>query len=170
MNRAVWFILPMIISFTILQGQEINRKCMDPRFEREVIVGACNREGLENDEEFGEPFKSGYSEYQSDEEIIQKLGALKEDYKILVVLGTWCDDSKEQVPHFYHILDDMQFDEKMLTIICVDGKKSCPDIDLEPFSIEFVPTFIFFRGGTELGRIVESPQMSLEEDMLNILE
>ena len=37
-------------------------------------------------------------------------------------------------------------------------------------NIEFVPTFIFLRDSTEIGRIVESPEVSLEQDMFRILQ
>jgi hypothetical protein len=37
------------------------------------------------------------------------------------------------------------------------------------FDITNVPTFIFYRNGKEINRIVESPVISLEKDMLSIL-
>jgi hypothetical protein len=39
----------------------------------------------------------------------------------------------------------------------------------DEFQVERVPTFIFYRGGTEIGRIVENPDAGLIEDMLAIL-
>jgi ribosomal protein L30E len=35
--------------------------------------------------------------------------------------------------------------------------------------VERVPTFIFYRDGKEIGRIVENPQKSLVEDFLEII-
>jgi hypothetical protein len=35
-------------------------------------------------------------------------------------------------------------------------------------NIERVPTFIFKRGGEEIGRIIETPDESLEADMLKL--
>jgi hypothetical protein len=39
----------------------------------------------------------------------------------------------------------------------------------EPAQVERVPTFIFFRGSQEIGRIVEHPKNSLMEDTIAIL-
>jgi hypothetical protein len=38
----------------------------------------------------------------------------------------------------------------------------------EEYGVKFVPTFIVMRDGRELGRIVEKPQKSLEEDLAAI--
>ncbi len=47
-------------------------------------------------------------------------------------------------------------------------KKSGRNIEVGK-NVHHVPTFIFLKNGTEIGRIVESPIESLEEDMFNIL-
>ena len=39
----------------------------------------------------------------------------------------------------------------------------------EMYGIEFVPTFIVIRNGRELGRIVETPNKSLAEDLAAIM-
>jgi len=41
--------------------------------------------------------------------------------------------------------------------------------DIDVYGVENVPTFIFFRNGEELGRIIEAPDKSLEEDMAGII-
>jgi hypothetical protein len=38
------------------------------------------------------------------------------------------------------------------------------------YRVERVATIIVTRGGAEIGRIVETPEKSLEEDLLDILE
>ena len=48
-------------------------------------------------------------------------------------------------------------------------EKATPEAFEEGFGIINVPTFIFYRGGQELGRIVEYPIESLEADMVKIL-
>jgi len=42
-------------------------------------------------------------------------------------------------------------------------------IDVASYKIELVPTFIFYDGDTELGRIIETPQTSIEGDLLKII-
>jgi hypothetical protein len=42
-------------------------------------------------------------------------------------------------------------------------------MDLTSYNIVYVPTFIFYKDGVEVGRIVEAPKHSLEIDIINIL-
>jgi hypothetical protein len=58
----------------------------------------------------------------------------------------------------------------MIDIIAVDRKKQASDVDMTPYSIEKVPTFIFYKNGKEVGRIIETPHTTLENDMQLILK
>jgi thiol-disulfide isomerase/thioredoxin len=93
-----------------------------------------------------------------------------DNVEIIIVLGTWCSDSEEQVPKFLKVLDKIHFDDSDLTMICVDRDKLAGDVDISKFGIQKVPTFIIFRNDNEIGRIVETPMNSLEGDLLMILE
>jgi len=44
-----------------------------------------------------------------------------------------------------------------------------PGMDISALKIERVPTFIVYDGIKELGRIIETPAETLEEDLLMIL-
>ena len=87
---------------------------------------------------------------------------------ITVVLGTWCSDSQREVPRLYSILDYLGFPEKNLELICVDRKKDAAGTEVMDLSIELVPTIIIYIGEEEIGRIIESPVESLEEDLVKI--
>ena len=52
----------------------------------------------------------------------------------------------------------------------MDIHKKTPENYEEGMNIEKIPTFIFFKHGQELGRIIEKPKVSLEHDMLEILK
>jgi len=82
------------------------------------------------------------------------------------VLGTWCSDSQEQVPGFFKVLDKIRFDKKNVQMIAVDSAKEAGIIDLVNYNIQKVPTFIIYRKGREIGRIIEKPYMTLEKDLL----
>jgi uncharacterized protein (DUF1015 family) len=49
----------------------------------------------------------------------------------------------------------------------VDRTKTVEKMELE---IEKVPTFIVYRNGEEIGRIIETPIKSMEEDLYEILK
>jgi hypothetical protein len=88
---------------------------------------------------------------------------------ITVVMGTWCDDSRIHIPHLYKILDEINYPTEEILLIASDEEKKTESDELEGLAIDLVPTIIFFRNTSEVGRIVEAPQQSIEEDMLNIL-
>jgi thiol-disulfide isomerase/thioredoxin len=115
-------------------------------------------------------FTKGYDEYQPDRNVMEKLMLLdKNDLTILIVMGTWCPDSRREVPRFMRVLYQLKFPVENVTFIGVDNSKVAPIGDYDKFNIQRVPTFIFLKNKVEAGRIIENPVTSLEQDMLNIL-
>jgi thiol-disulfide isomerase/thioredoxin len=115
-------------------------------------------------------FNKGYDGYQFNTDIVNKLTATdKEGITIKLVLGTWCPDSRREVPHFMRLLDIWHFPDTKVTFIGVDNAKLSPVGEYEGLNIERVPTFIFYKNNIEAGRIIEVPLTSLEQDMVNIL-
>ena len=168
MKITLWFILIALFLSISVQAQEKNKKIVDSRFEKEILIGYCDREGL-REGEFGESFIYEYDEYTPKRKFVKKIRKQEPEYIIVLVLATWCGDSKEQVPRFYRILDEAGIPENIMNVICVDGQKAGGEISLENYHIERVPTFIFYRNGKEIGRIIETPEASLEEDMWDII-
>jgi len=153
-----------VISF----GQELNRVIIDSTLQKEVLIGYCDRSGLLIGE-FKDHYLKEYAAYKPDKKQIKKLKKTINDFSITIVMASWCSDSKEQVPRFYKIIDKAKFDYNKLTLIAVDRTKLSDDVDIEEFDIVYVPTFIVFEDGNEIGRIIETPDISLEQDLLNIL-
>jgi thiol-disulfide isomerase/thioredoxin len=152
-----------------LFAQELNTTIIDETYDKEVLVGMCNRSGLESGI-FAESFDAGYNEYVPDANIIKQLKKMKKGLEIVIVMASWCGDSKVQVPRFFKILDAIDFKDSDLKLIAVDGNKTAGDVDISALGIERVPTFLFYKDGREIGKIVESPTgSSLERDMLLIL-
>jgi thiol-disulfide isomerase/thioredoxin len=152
-----------------LLAQELNQIVVDEKLNNDVLIGMCDRNAFES-EVFAGDFNTGYSEYQPDATIIKQLKKMKKGLEIVIVMASWCGDSKEQVPRFYKILDEIDFKDSDLTLIAVDGEKTAGEVDISALGIERVPTFLFYKEGREIGKIVESPTgSSLERDMLLIL-
>jgi thiol-disulfide isomerase/thioredoxin len=109
-------------------------------------------------------------QYQPDEDIVEQLKQAGSDCKIVVFFATWCGDSRREVPRFIKIIDDAALKKRLnIEYWAVDRKKELENGLPQKNRIEYVPTFIFFEKGKEVGRIVESPKRSLEQDMLDIL-
>ena len=115
-------------------------------------------------------FMKGLNDYQPLPEVITRLANInKDEISIKVVLGTWCPDSRREVPRFMKIIDLLQFPQERMIFIGVDNTKMAPVGGYDTLGIERVPTFIFMKNKVEAGRIIENPVTSLEQDMLNIL-
>lgn len=114
-------------------------------------------------------FTSRYEAYTLDDDTKKDLKKAMKDVEIRAYMGTWCGDSKRETPKFYRLLDEIGFKEKNLTMITVDRSKSKPVDLVSGYDIRRVPTFIFYRDGKEIGRYVERPRESLEQDILKIV-
>ncbi len=115
-------------------------------------------------------YLNGYKNYQPDQEIMKQLREVDiDDYSITVVLGTWCPDSRREVPHFMKIVGLWGFPENRIRFIGVDINKVAPLADYQELGIDRVPTFIFYENNSEKGRIIEVPVTSLEQDTRIIL-
>ena len=159
-------ILFVVTVFPVLMfSQEMNTKIMDPKLNKEILYGNCDRSGLEKGD-YGKIFDEYYQVYEPDQKVLDQLKLKKEGIEILIVLGTWCSDSQEQVPKFFKILDKIKFDRKDVQLICVSSGKEAGEVDIINYNIQKVPTFIIYSKGREIGRIVESPYTTLEKDLL----
>lgn len=161
-------LLISILTFGVLYAQEVNKIIIDEKLNKEVLIGKCDRDGLES-EVFAEYFTQGYKKYSPDKMVIKKLKKFRKNIEIVIVMASWCSDSKEQIPRFYKIIDKMKLKECNIKLYAVDRGKTGGGVDVSVFDIQRVPTFIFYRDGIELGRIIETPVSTLEEDALMIL-
>ena len=121
------------------------------------------------DEPRYEAFRAGIDTTKVDGQLAAFIGEARGDASVLVVFGAWCADSKRGVPRFLSVADAAHFPASSVRFYSLDRTKESPDGLTEQFGIQRVPTFIFMRGGGEIGRIVESPKTTLEQDMLAIL-
>ena len=92
-----------------------------------------------------------------------------EDITVKVLFGTWCHDSKREVPKMLKIFEAYGLEDKRISLVAVNPEKNEPIATINEFNLEFTPTFIFFRNGEEIGRIVEKPNQSLLEDFKLII-
>jgi thiol-disulfide isomerase/thioredoxin len=163
-----------IVLFAIIQmsanAQQINKKLEDQIKHKEIMLNECSREGLVEFPEFKASYDANYENYKVDSTTIASISKLMKDKKIKVVLGTWCGDSKYQVPNFLKVMDAAKIDQHKVSFIAVDGAKKAENGLLDGLDIQRVPTFIVTdKKGMEIGRIIEHPKKSLELDLIDIL-
>jgi hypothetical protein len=159
------FLIPFVIPFA---GSAQDTEMADSTGVDPILVGQTTRTEIQQGA-FGQVFLTEYAMYEPCTATLNKLKNVIYNAKITIVMATWCDDSQLQVPRFYKILDRLDYKTDDIELICVDHDKLAGELDLQSLSIEFVPTFIFYKDQNEAGRIIESPEKSLEEDSYHIL-
>jgi thiol-disulfide isomerase/thioredoxin len=116
-----------------------------------------------------EAFAAGYDSARVDAQMTEFISMVRDDAEVFIFFGAWCGDSKREIPRFLKIADRAGFPGSAVKLYSLDRSKKSPDGLTEQYRIERVPTFIFMRQGGEIGRIVEAPSASLEQDMVAIL-
>lgn len=163
-------ILVLLFNPVFCWSQIINQKATDYKKNNEMLIGYCNRDGFGTVNcNFDSVYQAEYAAYKPDPYTMKQLALKMNHVRITLVMASWCGDSKDWVPRFYKIMDELSFNYNKLTLICVDRDKKAPGTHVESLKIERVPTFIFYRKKTELGRIIEVPSELLEKDILKIL-
>jgi thiol-disulfide isomerase/thioredoxin len=140
-----------------------------------ILLGRVSPERLKR-APFSKWFHDSYDAYQMDTSLVDQLETSKNEIdSITIFMGTWCGDSRREVPRFIKTIESIGFDFEKLSVICVDHGRSTykqsPEGEERGLNIHRVPTFIFHdEAGLEINRIIESPVESIEKDITNIIE
>lgn len=139
----------------------------EPAEEEPVVVGQTTREQILATVP---DWAQAEAESSPDAAAAQALGTVEPGAEIDVYLGTWCGDSRREVPRFWRALDlagpAVPFE---VHYIGVDRQKKEPSAPVTNNEILYVPTFIVRRNGQEVGRIVEDAPAGIEKDLLSLL-
>lgn len=114
-------------------------------------------------------FRLEKEKYQPDTESVEILKKTTADVQIIVFLGTWCSDSKREVPRFLKIMELVQNPKITFKLLGLDRSKRDAEGLAEKYQVEYVPTFVVLHDEKEIGRIVETPTVGLEQDLIEIL-
>ena len=110
-------------------------------------------------------FKFRYDNYEVTNQI--NLSDL-EDISVVIMFGTWCHDSKREVPRMLRILDSAGVGTEQISLIGVDINKTEPKGREKLYNLRNTPTLILLKNGKEVGRIIERPNVSLEADLIGL--
>ena len=164
MKKRIYLLIILLTVISAQSPQIIN----DSKKDNPMLIGLSQRSDYEQRKEFKEWFKEEYESYVIDEETLELASTVEDEINIECFMGTWCVDSRREVPRMYKILDQIQFNDKNLMIVSVDRDRVSPNGEQKGKNIHHVPTIIFYNKGKEIGRIIESPVGSLEEDFTDI--
>lgn len=141
----------------------------DPKTGKPMLLGAISIEELQQ-EPFAEWYQMESDGYEVDTELTNAISNPGQ-YTYEVFLGTWCGDSRREVPRMEKIFSEMGIDMSNVLIVTLDRDKISPNGEQEGKDIRYVPTLIVNKDNQEIGRIVESPSSetaTLESDLFEI--
>ena len=141
----------------------------DPKTGKPMLLGKITIEELQQ-EPFAEWYQMESDGYEVDTELTNAISNPGQ-YTYEVFLGTWCGDSRREVPRMEKIFSEMGIDMSNVLIVTLDRDKISPNDEQEGKDIRYVPTLIVSKDNQEIGRIVESPSSetaTLESDLFEI--
>lgn len=156
MRNKLLFTFMFLVSFYLTQAQMSDTT---------LIIGKIENKQLK---EYSW-YEKNFAEYQPDNTVVKQLEGYAPKVKMMIVMGTWCGDSKEHVPAFMKTAHQLGIADAQIEIIGVDRKKQCPFPDIRSLQIDYVPTFLVFYDHTLIGKIVETPEKTVEADLLKLL-
>lgn len=119
-------------------------------------------------------YDTNYAKYKVDTVKALQVAKSLSTKTIDIFLGTWCGDSRREVPKFMKMLNSIGFNNNNVNLIFVDNadenyKKSNKGEEVGK-NIHHVPTFIIYdEKKNEMGRIVETALESFEKDVATIV-
>ena len=172
-NKTISLCLAIVclaLSYKLLMTSNIPEGMFeDPNTGKPMLLGEIVIDELKQ-----YPFNDWYSDefdgYKVDKELLAAISNPNQ-YNYELFLGTWCGDSRREVPRIEKIFINLGIDFDKVKIVTVDREKVSPENEQAGKDIRYVPTLIVKMGDTEVGRIVESPSSesaSLESDLFEI--
>lgn len=114
-------------------------------------------------------FNYWYIQYSPKADPVEFLHNYPNPLEVKVLFGDWCSDSKKQIPALIKVLEMAGNPQIHVSYMNLARKKEDRGPQLGSEQIAAVPTIIVSNQSGEMGRIVEEPKVSIEEDLSQIL-
>lgn len=171
MKTNIFIIIIAIFFASQINAQQLNQEIIEDG-ETPFLLGKIDKNGLLS-ENYKSWFTKNHEDYQPNNNLINSISSELKKYTITIFMGTWCGDSKQEVPKLYKVLEACEFPMNQLTVVALSRKpnmyKQSPQHEEASLNIHRVPTIIFYNDGKEVNRIVEHPIGTFEEDIQNII-
>lgn len=158
-----YFLFLLLLSPFVLNAQTAEEDYPTGKIHRSVFFNKANKE----------TYEPAYEKYTPNADAVKFIKSKKGKFQLKMVMGFWCDDSKMYVPHLLKTLEEAKWDTEdndQLKIFGVDINKEAGFEGFKALNITKVPTIIVYYNDREIGRIEESPQITIEEDLVKIMK
>ncbi|GAA4463094.1 hypothetical protein GCM10023093_10790 [Nemorincola caseinilytica] len=116
----------------------------------------------------------GMDEYNPDATATDYLQKTIGNYKLVIFLGTWCEDSQHLLPQLFKVLEKINIAWEDLMLIGMDRTKTTNNAAAQQlakrYNIALLPTIVVLNSNDdEIGRITETVSKSVEWDLVSII-
>lgn len=149
-------LIPVIIAFLLVGNLEAQNQyeVLSERPNEKTLKGIISREVLLKDTSF-KWYAENQKNYKPNAAALEGLKQHKDSIRLLVFMGTWCEDSHIVIPKLFALIDAAGFPEDRVSLIGVDRNKLTLGHLSETMNADKAPTIIVMKKGRELGRVVE---------------
>ncbi len=103
-------------------------------------------------------------------EAIQALKGLSADTHIVIFFGSWCTFCKHWLPRFLKTMEETGNPKITTEFYGISEDQTQPKDVIDQYRVVKTPTFVIEQGDKEIGRIEEEPSVSIEADLVKILD
>ena len=146
------------------QSQKFNKE-----ESKQMLVGQINQADLQSGI-YSTWFNKNLETYKVNTQALDLDKSQLKNIKVRIFMGTWCGDSKREVPRFFKIVQHLGITSQQIEMIALKRNRQSPTHEEIGQNIHHVPTFVICQNQKELGRIVENPVKSLEDDLVKIVK
>lgn len=136
------------------------------RSEKDLTGPLSKEEILKNNPEWQELVAS----YNPKSEIIKKIKTINREIHIEIFMGCWCPDCRQHVSAYFKIMEMADNPFISTSYIGIPREREARKEFIQGKNIVRIPTFIIYFQNQEVGRIIETPTKSVEEDLIDIIE
>ena len=143
----------------------------EPRNITAQYTGEIDNQDMSHSEYTSKWYEAVYKSYntEAEKEAIKTIKEHINDYDIIAFMGTWCPDSKREVPKLYKILEEVDYDLGKVKMYTLNHMKKSDEGVEKDWNITNIPTIIFLKDGKEVNRFVEHARQSLAQDIAKIV-
>jgi thiol-disulfide isomerase/thioredoxin len=114
-------------------------------------------------------YAAAAGQYKPKGAAVSLIKSVSRPVEIVVFFGTWCSYCKKWLPRFIKTMEAAGNPNITVRYVGIDENLSEPEALIAQFGISKTPTFVVRMNGKEIGRILEEPKQSMEEDLALML-
>jgi len=164
-----FLLIALMLTSLFAQAQKKYTVSTDDKTGLYVFRGPITFEDLKGEKTF-KWFDESLDGYKPEYDDLRYLADKLKQYKLIIFMGTWCDDSHYLIPKLYALLQKAYYPVYTVEMYGVDRDKNAGGDEKTKYKISKVPTIIVLKDDREIGRITEAVAQSIEHDLADILK